>query len=279
MKCLPPLCLVLITLAGGGCYEHVVYDSWDPMRDMSTEWHDPADPRQRDAEGGDGIAVDPFDWTILIKAFEGGDARQQAAALISELRRTSRTPGLMMKSAGNKAFVLRGKYRRGDTYEAKRDLQQTQMIVVGDQRPFEQVQMRRLSMLSDADPLDVRQYGDRWAYTLQVGVFNRDHDSAPARAAEQYARKLRSGGYEAFYYHGPGGKMSMVAVGLFSQDDLETVSVVLPNGREVFQTAYGPRVKALQQKLPYNRVNGEIYNELDSDGQPRPQPSMLVPIK
>ena len=135
----------------------------------------------------------------------------------------------------------------------------------------------QLPTSDETDVLDVRQYKDRWPYTLQVAVFEESTDQATRTAAEKHAAELRQQDHPAFYYHGP--KRSMVTVGLFSDDDRVEMATTLPNGQHVVQFVYGPRIKVLQETFPHNLVNGRLHMETQEDGTDSPQSSALVIIK
>ncbi len=109
-------------------------------------------------------------------------------------------------------------------------------------------------------PLDVRAHSGM--YTLQIGYYDDAFGPNFRNAAVKAAQTLREEGDPAYFYHGP--HRSMVTVGLFTDDDLV---------QQGFQRVYGPNVKTLQEKYPYNlgngrtvveRINGEIVGEQSS---------------
>ena len=124
----------------------------------------------------------------------------------------------------------------------------------------------------------MRQHAQRWPYTLRVEVWNKSFKGNLRRIAQSRAEALRKQGYRAYYYH-VGDVESMVTVGLFSDHDRMAQSLQLPDGRQIVQYFYGPRITELQQKFPHTLVNGNVYYLQLPNGQKQVETSKLVPIK
>ncbi len=119
-------------------------------------------------------------------------------------------------------------------------------------------------------------------YSLQVAVFYDTPGFSERRyAAEQYCKLLRDNGEEAYYYHGPA--MSIVCVGAFGKDAIQTVKQRDPlTGRVQFkQKIVDPKMLALQRKYPYNLENGRKVYTVSRDprtGRKRREPNPSFPV-
>jgi len=267
-----------LPLLFGGCYERVVYDTFDGYRQMSmADGPSPGSPTRPDGTADPRLTRDR-DWSILIETFTGEKARPEAANLMQRLRYEKAIPDLWVKPVGEQFHLMRGRYASRDAPPALRDLEQTRMVPLDGERRFGSIELARLStMAANSDSLDARMHQDRGPYSLQVAVFELGSPKTSRHAAEGKAAELRKAGHEAFYYHGE--SRSMVTVGLFSDKDRVPVKTTLPSGKEVFQYAYGPRIKTLQEEFPHNLVNGQLHHEQMPDGTKRPQASSLIQIK
>ncbi len=103
-------------------------------------------------------------------------------------------------------------------------------------------------------------------YSLQVAVFyNTERFNERRYAAEQYCKLLREKGEPAYYYHGPA--MSIVCVGAFGKDAIQTVRETDPlTGRVQFkQKIVDPKMLELRQKYPFNLENGRKVYTISHD--------------
>jgi hypothetical protein len=124
------------------------------------------------------------------------------------------------------------------------------------------------------DELNLRNHLTRAQYTLQVAFFDEAGGRTYREAAEAYARQLRAQGEQAFYLHGR--TMSLVTVGLFSEQDVPTERAIGADGVPVVSQRYGQKVRALQRRFPHNLGNGMTLLESSGDGPQREAPSFVV---
>lgn len=283
--------VLLGILCCGGCYEEMGRDdpwAWLTEKASAQGWsvkQGGADATTRD-DGFRSTALDREGWAILIRAFTGRDARQQADALRSRLTRELRVPDVWVRAEHGQWSVYRGRYGAGNEMAARQDLRQTRMLVLDGRRPFEDATLAALSLggvgrgddPADAaaadDELNLRNHAARAEYTLQVAFFDEAGGGQYRQAAEAYARQLRTQGEQAFYLHGK--TMSLVTVGLFSQQDVPTQRSIGPDGVPVVSQSYGPKVRELQQRFPHNLGNGMTLLESSGDGPQREAPSFVV---
>jgi hypothetical protein len=283
--------LLLCALCCGGCYQEMSRsDPWDWLTEKAAGqgWgvsRGGAASRSADA-GFRATALDREGWAILVRSFEGPDARQRAEALRSRMERQLHVPETWVRAEHGQWNVYRGRYGASNEMAARRDLRQTRMLVLDGHRPFEDAALVALGLggvglargdgLSGAtgDELDLRSHLSQANYTLQVAFFDEDGGKEYRQAAEAYARQLRQRGEQAFYLHGR--TMSLVTVGLFSEQDVPTQRVVGADGVPTVSQSYGPRVRELQTRFPHNLGNGMTLLETSSDGQQREAPSFVV---
>ena len=183
------------------------------------------------------------------------------------------------------AVLVYGQYSGPLSERARTDTRRIRDIVVDGNYPFAAVAMMKESdpkpssgRLSRFDLRNVKNLlGDSVLYTLQIGIYTRDDNATPSRqdlasfrkSAEEAVEQLRREETAAFFYHGPTG--SMVTVGTFSDDDLDT-TVVPP-----LESA---RLSKARADHPYNLLNGRGLRESrrGARGSERLQPSRLVLI-
>lgn len=197
-------------------------------------------------------------------------------------------PGVrLMEQKGDRPpLIVVGRYADPDGDEAQRDLRKVRALKVDGRTPFTGAV---LVAEVDSAPTDTRLArhdlrqakkltGEEATYTLQIGVYAREDERRPSaadlasfrEAAEDAVTRLRREGEEAYFYHGPNG--SMVTVGVFNDDDIDT-SVVPP--------IESNRLENTRRRHPNNLLNGRGVRELRGDGgrgDPRLQPSRLVLI-
>jgi hypothetical protein len=236
------------------------------------------------SEASPGAAGKPTakDWTIVILGF---DKEKEAAAANEALAKVRQQPGLdqaVLEARGKALVVAYGKYPAPDAPAARKDLDRIRALKVGEASPFAGAMMAPPvfealpGTIPEYDLRNVKkQYGDRGAYTLQVGVYCRMDDQDPSdkemaefrAAAERAVVEMRRQGEQAFYYHGP--RRSMVTVGLFSDKDYD-----LKNAR-----VQSPAIASLSRKYPYNLVNGAgVKRKRPGQAEPTMDPSFVVAV-
>jgi hypothetical protein len=273
---LAPLVLALALLAPLPCCTRgVVRDSWDKYRALAAKTAQPAA-----APDPTGPANPNEGWAILLETFDGHKQSERADRLVKRLRGDLSLPDIWQKSDGKKTYVYRGQYADASTDAARSDLRQTRMIVLDGVRPYEAVELVPLGDESrgGAGAMDLRQFAGRNLFTLQVAAFDEAYGKDFRKAAEHYAAELRAKGQAAFYYHGH--FLSLVTIGLFTDDDFKEVEVTQPTSRGVSrfkQRVYGPRMEEAQKAYPLNLFNGYTVVEKMPDGTTREQPSFIVP--
>ncbi len=246
-----------------GCvYERVVRDGWAPLRKLG--WAQQSEDSQSRAAPTAAARTDQ--WSVLIQTFQGPQRDQQALTLIQHLETQTRVPDLWVQDRGNQSAVMRGRYSDPADPAAMNALRQTRLLKVGNQT-FESAQLVSLGhgAYAASSKLDLRQHTGM--YSLQIGYYDENYGDEFRKAAEQAAQALRTGGDEAYYYHGP--HRSMVTIGLFTDYDF---------GRDGPQWTYGPRIKALQDKHPYNLGNGKTLLQKTGGQAIGQQPSFLVRV-
>ena len=198
---------------------------------------------------------------------EAAVSRGQVTPLVSQLTPSGETDDV------TKAEVYRGRYFVPDGFAAQDDLRQTRMIALGDDYPFQNVELVSLSESErqiSADPLNLKQYRGMEMYSLQIAVYDDAFGAKFREAAEQAARVLRSDAVEAYYYHGP--NRSMITVGLIPYQQAFDSQI----GRADIYSQY---VREMQRKFPYNLLNGRTIIESPNTDNERQQPSFLVPVR
>ncbi len=108
-------------------------------------------------------------------------------------------------------------------------------------------------------------------YTLQVGVtYNTATFNERVQAAIEWAKDLRSRGFEAYYYHDV--NRSIVTIGAFDESAVSTG----PDGRP----QYSQKVRDLRavEEFSYNLENGMKTSTVQPDGSKTPNQSFLVRI-
>lgn len=193
---------------------------------------------------------------------------------------------LMEQSAGRPPLIVLGRYTDPDGPEAQRDLRKVRALSVDGRKPFtgavlvaDVEAVPADTRLARHDLRQAKKLDDDAVYTLQIGVYAREDNTRPSaadlasfrEAAEDAVTRLRREGEEAFFYHGPNG--SMVTVGLFNDDDMDT-SIVPPIESQ--------RLEDARRRHPNNLLNGRGVRETirgdTGRAEPRLQPSRLVLI-
>jgi len=208
-------------------------------------------------------------WSILLGTFTGESAPLQAARALETARGEAGLSRAFVERRADGLALLTGSFEQGTSEEARQELASVRKLRVGGETIYEAASLVPPAVMGQAGSIpemDLRNarraFGEKSNLTLQVAVYGyADPNVEPSakereefrQAAEQAARKLRSEGDQAFYYHGP--RRSMVTVGLFETADLRDA-----------------RVRSLRTKYPHNLVNGAPV-KLGTGGRPSEQGS------
>jgi hypothetical protein len=258
----------------GGCQSEtrVVHDAWGSLRELEDQ-NPPANPTRLEANpqaarGG---------WAVLLQTFEGSARLRQAEQLVARLRKESLPQEIWVEDVKRTARVYLGRFTDpGDPY-AVLSLEQARAITLDDLRPFAGAALAPIGdqVAAASNPYDLKQFPG--LFSLQIGFYDGAFGSNFRQAAEQAVKTLRADGVEAYFYHGP--NVSMITVGLFTEDDTTAVATPGPEGRMIYHTQYSQRVKDVQKQFPYNLGNGVTVVEKNAQGQRLgEQPSFLVRV-
>ncbi len=246
-----------------GCVETRVVGArtpWDNIQwDPKTEPGQLATGRRRPAQG----------YTVRLATLEGMDRHQQARVLVERTRAETELRGLWVSDIDGKAVLQMGRYQDASGIDARFALRQARDARIGGEPLFKDATMAPVGGASagaDAtvDPWDLQQFAGY--YSLQIGFYDADFTSGRRQAAEQAVKVLREEGEEAYFYHGP--HRSLICIGLFTDEDFQTVEGV---------QVYGDHVRHLQTKYPRNLGNGRTLVEKHAEGD-REQESFLVRV-
>jgi hypothetical protein len=205
-------------------------------------------------------AVQEDIWAVVLGTYSQDNHRTAARRMLGELPKVN--PALSdawLASDDNGTKVLYGRYASPTDATAQQQLQWVKSIQMQGRQVFPRAMLTRIETAGSGavNPLDLmalrRQYPNvDPLYTLDVAVWIADDQSsarsfeACQRAAEQYARQLRTQGYPAFFYHDPVRRLSNVTIGAFGSNAVDP------------QTSfYHDDVRQLMQRFPQRLVNGE----------------------
>jgi hypothetical protein len=264
-----PLLVLALALLGAGCAmeTRVVSNTWadnfgdiaDP-KPVDQPGLDPTDPRVRSPQG----------YAVELTRFTGADATGNAVALTSRLREQAGLADLWYTEGSVASTVYAGRFRDPRDERAQAMLRHVRAAQLDGGRPFAQAKLVPLSGAGTGEAvyneLDLRNY--RGSITLQVGFYDVNYGPNFRAAAEQAVATLRADGEEAYFYHGP--NRSLITVGLFTRAE-----ALVPNGQTEM---YSPAVKRLQERFPYNTMNGLTF-ERRENGVGGVQESFLVPVR
>ncbi|MBI1335478.1 MAG: hypothetical protein GC164_00785 [Phycisphaera sp.] len=263
----PPIFALMMILTAVGCtYRKVLNDPWAGLEQIA----DPPSPNTSGNPSKDpyaGRTSNEAQWTILLQTYEGKSRLAEATKLVDRMQRELGLRDLWVRDLDNTLYVQRGRFDKPSSFEARNTLRQTRMLQLDGKLAFPQADLIPLSRAAaqSVGKYDLRQYSGM--YSLQIAFYDDTFGPDFRKAAEEAVAKLREGGDEAFYYHGP--TRSLVTVGLFTDDDLLIVN---------HAQTYSEQVIELQKKYPYNLGNGLTLIE-KRDGQTvGEQPSFLVRV-
>ena len=174
-------------------------------------------------------ADDNETWAIHLDTY-GPSERRRASALVKRLASENGFHDAWLHETGDELRVYRGRFLDPSLPSAMRELRETRMTIVDGQKIYEAAPMVLAIKATRSTPAgqgasvepaewDLAGYRNKGElYSLLVAEFNSAGGKNFSESAEVYARELRDGGVEAYYYHTATGSSSVVTVGLFSED-------------------------------------------------------------
>ncbi len=225
-------------------------------------------------------STDGNEWTVALYRVEGdhhaGLAREEARNLQS----ASGMQQVWINEMEDHSLICYGRYTSRGSQAARSDLTSWQTLAQSGRIKPPLLQMTPIVEREKIEsPFDLRQLRGRGIYTLQIGFYENELNRQYARQqAEARVAELRATKVDAYFYHGP--NRSLVTLGVFGDDAVRTG---IQN--QTAYMVYAPRVMSLQQRFPYNTINGEPLQDTRggkpatrTDGSPIYQPSFLVKI-
>ncbi|MEM6750479.1 MAG: hypothetical protein AAF612_08415 [Planctomycetota bacterium] len=203
--------------------------------------------------GADGRTRQEVGWTIEVARWTGQNGRSRAWTGARVLRESGLPGQVWYREAGALVTLYFGRFASAEDPEASSMLSMVQGLTYEGGMPFASARLAPIDPQSRAaptdDPLDARRFAG--SYTLAVGFYDPSFGEGYRDAAEQAARVLRDQGEEAYFYHA--SRNSLVTIGEFTDDDF-----VMHRGAR----AYGPRVRAVQQRFPDFAGNGRVLERV-----------------
>lgn len=245
----------------------VIRPSFATLRELA----DPPVPNAADRQTPTPV---PGGWSIELESFDGPNRIERARRRVRQLETEAAIPDLRIQDIDSIATIRQGRFHDPGGTAAQKTLRKARGLKVGDSNPFADailsahIQSDRVVL----DPLDLKQHVG--FHSLQIGYYDEQFGTQFRIAAEDAARVLRADGEEAFFYHGQ--NMSMVTIGLFTDNDFVKQGVAGNSGSLI--SAYGPRIRALQKKYPFNLSNGRTLIEKVQGKSIGEQPSFLVRV-
>lgn len=224
------------------------------------------------------------DWSIVIVAARGENARASAEAAAEKVRTKGGLPEAYAEQRGEAWVVAFGRYPSFEDKDAQRDLERIKATKIDNEQPFAgavlspPLDSRVASTMPQYDLGNLKaKQGKAAAYSVQVGVYDAGQGRKPTpediklarESAEKAVVQLRREGEEAYFFHGP--LRSMVTIGVFANAEVESSRTGTP--------VLSERIKQVRKRFPYNLVNGQglkVRNETDKEG--RLQPSFVVAV-
>jgi hypothetical protein len=186
--------------------------------------------------------------TIVLLEYKGPQAVDSGRRLAAELAGQGLEDVFIIKGH-EYAAVCVGHFGSWKDPEADRTLQRVRRIRDAQgQYPFAGVMLMPVPEPLPENPWPVEEAGGQ--YTLIVASWQNPGRMA---RAQDYARRLREAGYEAYVYHGP--SKSTVSIGAFGPEIFDDPSKVgRPNVRP---KVVDPKVKRLREAFPTLILEGE----------------------
>jgi hypothetical protein len=202
----------------------------------------------------------PKEWSIALVTITGSD--HQAIARSSRRNIVERFPDLKDVWIGklkSGSAVFYGRFESPTDADFRTSMELVRGLTLGDGvAAFSRVLPARPTVESPADlhPYDLRTLRERVGnrhpvYSLQIAQWGTFGDlslayGAARLSAERYTQALRSKGFDAWFSHNSGMKLSSVNVGVFGADAYDPRS-----------TLFAPEVELMMGRFPDLMVNGE----------------------
>ena len=202
----------------------------------------------------------PKEWSIALVTITGSD--HQAIARTSRQNIIERFPEMkdvFVERLKSGSAVFYGRFESPSDAAFRESMDRVRALTLNDGIPaFPRMLPARPTVETPEDlhPHDLRtlreQMGTRHpVYSLQIAQWGTFGDASlaygPARtSAERYVRSLRSQGFDAWFSHNSGMKLSSVNVGVFGADAYDPRS-----------TLFAPEVELMMGRFPDLMVNGE----------------------
>ena len=223
-----------------------------PPDDWGTDWDRTVDRR---ATSGDTV------WTVVLATFPSETGSMAAAdRMVSQLGELApELTDLWVHSTGGGAVVASGHYDSADDPDAQANLRRVKGTLIREQPAFARAMLTRIRLrpiTAAIDPYSLMSVRLRYPnrnplYTLEVGIWS-DFESGELSLdeihfeAEAQTRRLRSQGFEAYFYHDDDKRVSAVTVGVFDHTAIDSRSGL-----------YSPALQQLLEQFPAHLVNGE----------------------
>lgn len=209
-------------------------------------------------------------YTIAVDAFAGIGHNRLAERQADDFARQTNLDGFWVDSDGLESYVHFGRYPAADDGALTRDKKKLeQLSLAGRFRP-RMIAVRQATdaglegagLTADTGPArahDLRNAHPEAIYTLQVAIWDADFRGDRKQAAEQEAARLRSEGYNAYFYHGP--RDSLVTIDAYAQGAYRQIN----EGGQIRNELH-PHIQKLRERdgMTWLRRNGKVI-ELKDD--------------
>lgn len=213
-------------------------------------------------------------WALVLGTFTDEGHEAAAQNMIVNLRSVAPqlASGASVHTTAKGSMVVYGSYTGREDRRAKADMDRIKAIELRGRPLFNRVILAHLDQpekggaLNPHDLMAARQRNPNVdpLYTLDVALWD-DFGSGKLSwdkirtSAEAQCERLRSQGYDAYFYHDEQNKRSMVTVGLFDHRAIHPTSGM-----------FSDEVMKLMEQFPARLVNGEPLLELVDPYAPRP---------
>ena len=256
IRLLTTLLLTGAVVVGAGCVEYRVVGSRSPWDSL------PWDEKEEAGQPGNGLRRPAMGYTVELMAFQGADRHQKLRDMVQQTRTQTDLADLRVTDIDGRAILQLGRFRDVSGLDARFALRQARDATIDGEAVFRDATLVPIgggvrpnpggpltaSIEDTVDPWNLRQFVGY--YSLQIGYYDAEFTAGRRDAAEQAVKVLRESGDEAYYYHGP--HRSMVCIGLFTDEDFQTVDGV---------QVYGDHIRELQTRFPHNLGNGRTLIE------------------
>ena len=213
-----------------------------------------AAPAAKAAEGAD----KPY--SILLRMFTEPERHIQDAEYYRQtLTNNLKWKGVFVINKAGRSELFWGRYASPAAAQADLRIAKAHRTQTGEQ-PFPMAFVVPLPG-ADIGPAAWNLRNTKGRHTLLVATFQDDATRryiGRKQFALDYCKRLRDGGYEAYFYHGP--VISMVTIGVFGAG-----AVSHQSGGDAIVDSYTvtePKVAALQRDFPYLAINGNTESQV-----------------